>query len=75
MSRRGLTMDDKEKIVAWVLVSIIVVVGFVVYFIYGFITNCILEWPPRWDIKSCWNEQIDPAKEKAIDAAMPFVPL
>ena len=56
------------------VVAVVFIVGFVVYFIYGFFTNCVFEWPPRWDIGTCWDEQKAPAKQKAIEDAIQFAP-
>ena len=64
----------KQEQFQWILVGVVLVFGFVVYFIYGFFTNCIFEWPPRWDIGTCWEEQKAPAKQKAIEDALQFAP-
>jgi len=32
-----------------------------------FFANCIFEWPIRWDVSTCWEEQKAPAKQKAIE--------
>lgn len=66
-------MTEQEKF-QWVLTAIVFVVVFVGMFIYLFTTKCIFEWPIRWDIKVCWHEQVQPAKEEAIDKAANFVP-
>lgn len=71
--RRSHGMTKQEQF-QWILVGVVLIVGFVVYFIYGFFTNCIFEWPPRWDIGTCWEEQKAPAKQKAIEDALQFVP-
>ena len=63
---------SKEEWFAWKVTFSVFVVCFVFYFIYGFVTNCIFEWPIRWDIGVCWNEQIAPAKEKASEKAVIF---
>ena len=68
---RGMTKQEQFQ---WILVGVVLVFGFVVYFIYGFFTNCIFEWPPRWDIGTCWEEQKAPAKQKAIEDALQFAP-
>lgn len=65
---------SKEEEFQWIVATVVFVVAFVVYFTFGFISNCIWEWPPRWDVGTCWNEQIDPAKDKASEKATPFVP-
>lgn len=42
--------------------------------IYSFFANCIFEWPVRWDIGTCWDEQKAPAKQKAVEEAIKFAP-
>jgi hypothetical protein len=49
-------------------------VCFVVWFVINYFSNCIFHWPPRWDAKTCWNEQVVPSKEKAAEAAANFIP-
>lgn len=70
---RDRKMTEQEKF-QWVLTSIVFVVVFIGAFIYFFASNCIFEWPIRWDVKTCWSEQIQPAKEEAIEKAANFVP-
>lgn len=71
--RREKQMTEFEKF-QWVLTAIVFVVVFIGVFIYLFTTKCIFEWPIRWDIKACWHEQVQPAKDEAIDKAANFVP-
>lgn len=71
--RREKKMTEFEKF-QWVLTIIVFVVVFIGAFTYFFISKCIFEWPIRWDIKTCWQEQVQPAKEEAIDKATNFVP-
>lgn len=66
-------MTEQEKF-QWVLATIIFVVFFTLYFVRGYFSNCIFEWPVRWDVKTCFVEQISPAKEKAAEKAVNFVP-
>ena len=66
-------MTEQEKFQR-ILTAIVFVVVFIGAFIYFFASNCIFEWPIRWDIKTCWNEQIQPARNEAIDKAANFVP-
>lgn len=70
-SSKGLTKEEKFR---WILVIIIFIVGFLIYFSYGILTNCVFHWPIRWDVMTCWNEQVNPAKEKAAEKAANFVP-
>ncbi len=70
---RDRKMTEREKF-QWVLTAIVFVVVFIFAFIYFFASNCIFEWPIRWDIKTCLSEQIQPAKEEAIEQAANFVP-
>lgn len=59
----------------WILFTIVFVILFIIYFTYRFFSNCVFEWPIRWDVSTCWNEQIVPSKEKAIEKASVFAPL
>jgi len=68
---RGLSKEEK---IGWTIASFIFVIVFVTYFIYSFFANCIFEWPIRWDVGTCWDEQKAPAKQKAIEEAIKFVP-
>lgn len=70
---RDRKMTEQEKF-QWVLTAIVFIVVFVGMFVYLFTTKCIFEWPIRWDIKACWHEQVQPAKNEAIDKAANFVP-
>lgn len=65
---------SKLEEIMWVTAGIVFVLVFTMNFIYRFFANCIFEWPIRWDVKVCWNEQITPAKEKASEAAINFIP-
>lgn len=58
----------------WIFFFVLLTIVFILQFAYNFVANCIFEWPIRWDVKVCWNEQINPAKEKAIEVAGPFMP-
>ena len=71
--RRSSGMTKQERF-QWGLAAVVFVIGFIVYFIYGFFTNCVFEWPPRWDVGTCWEEQKAPAKQKAIEDAIQFAP-
>ena len=71
--RREKPMSKEEK-VAWIITCVVFVVCFVAYFIYGFFSNCIFHWPIRWDIGTCWHEQIQPAQNKAAESASNFMP-
>ena len=68
---RKVSKEDKLHLM---IVAIVFVVCFIFYFLSGFISNCIFEWLLRWDAGTCWNEQINPAKEKAVEKAIQFVP-
>ena len=72
-SRRSGGIRKQERF-QWIVVAVVFIVGFIIYFIYGFFTNCVFEWPPRWNIGTCWDEQKAPAKQKAIEDAMQFAP-
>lgn len=66
-----ITKEDKLHLM---IVVVVFVVCFVFYLMSSFVSNCIFEWPLRWDIGTCWNEQVGPAKEKAVEKAIQFVP-
>ena len=68
---RGLSKEEK---IGWAIASFVFVVVFVAYFIYSFFANCIFEWPIRWDVGTCWDEQKAPAKQKAVEEAIKFAP-
>jgi hypothetical protein len=65
---------SKEDAFQWLVVCVVFAVCFVFYFIHGFFANCIFEWPLRFDVKVCWNEQVDPSVHKAAEKAANFVP-
>jgi hypothetical protein len=65
---------SKKEMVGWAIAAFVFIVSYVVYFSFSFVSNCIFEWPIRWDIKTCWHEQVGPAKEKASEAAANFIP-
>lgn len=66
-----ITKEDKLHLM---IIGIVFVVCFVFYLMSSFVSNCIFEWPLRWDIGTCWNEQVGPAKEKAVEKTIQFVP-
>lgn len=68
---RGMTKQEKLQ---WALVVAVFVVVFLVVFVYRFFAHCIFEWPIRWDVKTCWNEQVGPAKEEAVEESIKFAP-
>jgi hypothetical protein len=63
-----------QKEFQWILSAVVFFVCFVVWFVINYFSNCIFHWPPRWDAKTCWNEQVVPSKEKAAEAAANFIP-
>ena len=60
---KNLTPEEKFQ---WALAIAIFIIAFIFYFVINYFSNCIFEWPIRWDVKTCWHEQINPAKNKAI---------
>ena len=70
---RDKKMTKQEKF-QWILTSVVFTVVFISVFAYRFVTNCIFEWPIRWDIGICWHEQVEPAKNAAAEKAVNFVP-
>ncbi len=73
MYKSSKKMTEFEKF-QWAIFFIVLIGGFLFYFVLGWITNCVFEWPIRWDVTNCWNEQINPAKEKASEKAVNFIP-
>ena len=71
--RRSDGMTKQERF-QWIVVAVVFVAVFLVVFVYKFFANCIFEWPVRWDIGTCWDEQKVPAKQKAIEEAIKFAP-
>lgn len=69
---KGMTEQD---IFQWVLTTVVFILVFIGIFAYRFATNCVFHLPIRWDVRTCWNEQKTPAKEKAIEKASMFAPL
>jgi hypothetical protein len=66
-------MSEFEKF-CWVVFIVILIISFIYFVIAGFITNCVFHWPIRWDVGTCWHEQIMPAQQKAAQTAEPFMP-
>lgn len=64
----------KFKKFHWSFYLMLILVAFLMWFIYNLVTNCIIEWPIRWDFKTCWNEQIEPSKNRAIESTADFAP-
>lgn len=64
----------KKEEFQWVLTVVVFVTFFIIYFTNNFFSNCIFEWPIRWNVKVCWNEQIPDAKERALEKAANFIP-
>ena len=64
----------KKKLFQLILVAVVFVVVFLAVFIYRFFANCVFEWPIRWDVGTCWEEQKAPAKQKAAEEAIKFAP-
>jgi len=58
----------------WMIVMIVFIIVFLTTFAWRFTTNCIFEWPIRWDVGVCWVEQLTPSKEEAIEKAVNFAP-
>jgi hypothetical protein len=69
MKRLRFTKQEKNMLLA----AIILVTSFIAYFTLNFVKNCIFEWPIRWDVKTCWNEQKDPSWNKALETTSNFI--
>jgi hypothetical protein len=63
----------KQEKFAWVVAFAVFIISFFFYFTINFISNCVFEWPLRWDIKTCWKEQIEPSNQKASEKTAPFI--
>lgn len=68
---RGMTKQERFQ---WGLTIVVFIIVFCAVFVYRFFANCIFEWPIRWNVHTCWNEQVQPAKEKAAEKAANFIP-
>jgi hypothetical protein len=64
----------KQEALQWAITIFVFATVFVFVFIWRFTTYCIFEWPIRWDVKTCWNEQIAPSSQKAAEQAANFAP-
>ena len=64
----------KEEEFQWILTAVVFTIFFILYFVSGFVSNCIFHWPIRLDVSTCWNEQITPSSHKAAEKAVNFVP-
>lgn len=64
----------EKRIFGWIVTSVVFTACFVMYFAHHFVANCIFEWPIRWDVGVCWNEQVDSAVRGASEVAVHFVP-
>ncbi len=73
MKKQKLFKPTKKEI-QWIVTAIVFILSFTIYFSYIYLKNCVLHWPLRWDVKVCWNEQKEPARQKASEAAAPFIP-
>ncbi|MBP6858853.1 MAG: hypothetical protein KBC33_03435 [Candidatus Pacebacteria bacterium] len=69
---KGAKMDSIRF--QWALFFGALFIIFVLSFAFRVFTNCILEWPVRWDISVCWHEQVQPSKNEAIEKASMFLP-
>lgn len=74
MRRRRHDRRKEEDLKDWIPALIVFAVVFLVVFIGRLFSNCIFEWPIRWDFGTCWNEQIESAKQKAAESAAEFAP-
>ncbi|MES3004627.1 MAG: hypothetical protein V4690_00780 [Patescibacteria group bacterium] len=66
--------ENEFEIPKWIFYFLTLTILFIVFFSFNFVSNCIIEWPPRWDVRTCWSEQFEPAKTKAIEKSAPFMP-
>jgi hypothetical protein len=65
---------SKKEFYRYLLVAVVFTIIFIPCFIYFFFSNCVFVWPVRWDMKTCWHEQIAPSSEKAAKGAVNLLP-
>jgi hypothetical protein len=65
-------MSYREFTIVFFLIVFVAV--FLWIFAGRFFSYCIWEWPPRWDVGTCWNEQVDPSLKAASEASAEFMP-
>lgn len=65
---------DKDDIRDYIPMVIIFIIGVIVLTPWYFIKNCIFEFPIRWDVGTCWHEQVETAKKDASEYAVKFAP-
>jgi hypothetical protein len=65
---------EDEELLKYLPAAIVFIIVLVAVFTFNFLTNCIFEWPIRWDIGVCWDEQKEPSVRKATEEAIKFVP-
>jgi hypothetical protein len=63
----------KDDVIKWTVIFIVFTVVYIFNLITGFFSNCVFEWPPRWDVNTCWQEQHEPAKQKATETVAPLI--
>ncbi len=68
-----LTKKELQFLSGLVVATFVYIVSYPIIFGHKFISNCIIEWPIRWDVKNCWNEQKEPTKERALENAAVFL--
>ena len=69
-TNKGLTF----KQFCWALFIALVLIGLIYYWISGFFFNCFFISPLKWHLISCFRDQYNPALEKALEKASPFMP-
>lgn len=70
--KKGFELTYKEF--QWLLFGTAFSLLFAVYLLFNFFSNCVFEWPIRLDIKTCWHEQINPSRERAVEKAINLIP-
>lgn len=74
MGKRKYKKDRVPEWFQWAIFAVVFFVIFVISMIWNFTANCVFEWPLRFDVATCWDEQKPDAKEDATDAASNFMP-
>lgn len=69
-----LTRREKRVVFLWIVAAIVLVTGYIIFQTVHFIRDCIFEWPIRWDVRTCWNEQKQASWDKAGEGTSLFIP-
>ena len=65
---KGLTFKQFH----WLFYIAIVLVATIYFVVTGFFVNCI--WHPTWHLIRCFEQQLSPAQQKALESTSDFMP-